>query len=115
MNTILLDNEGRIAASRSGLFSLVTTTTIQSRCIEFIKKVRESRFIMFRDRQVNKFNRLINKNNSRDRNNNSTQSTINGNQVQDTYSTNNGNNHSQSSNTTSKWVVNLSNTPLTPA
>ena len=36
-------------------------------------------------------------------------------QTQETNSTNNSNNHSQSSNNTKKWVVNLSNTPLTPA
>ena len=29
------------------------------RCTEFINKVRESRFIKVRDRQVNKFNRLM--------------------------------------------------------
>ena len=34
------------------------TTTID-RCTEFINKVRESRFTKVRDRQVNKFNRLM--------------------------------------------------------
>ena len=34
---------------------------------ELINKVRESRFIMVRDRQVNKFNRLTNRFNNTDR------------------------------------------------
>ena len=72
INTILLDNGGRIATSRSKLFSLVTGSTIKLKCIEFINKVRESRFIMVRDRQVNKFNRLTIKIDNRDRINNST-------------------------------------------
>ena len=38
INTILLDNGGRIATSRSRLFSLVTTSTMQLKCIEFINK-----------------------------------------------------------------------------
>ena len=61
-------------------------------CIDFIQKVRDSKFIMIGDRQVNKFNRLTNKFNNRfrDRNNNSAQSTSSGNQMKDTYSINNG-------------------------
>ena len=107
INTILLDNGGRITAGRSRLFSLVTTPTTQLKCIEFINKVWESRFIMVRDRQENKFNRLTNRfnNGDRDRNNNSTQTTGSGNQAQDTYSTNNGNSQSQSSSSTN--CVNL--------
>ena len=70
---------------------------------------------MVRDRQVNKINRLANKINIRDRSNNSTQSTSCGNRAQATYSTNNGSNQSQSSNSTYKWVVNLSETPLPSA
>ena len=86
INTILLDNWGRIATSRPGLFSLVTAPTTQLRCTEVINKVREVRFIMVRDRQVNKFNRVTKRFNNRDRDNNntSTQTTSNGNQVQDT-------------------------------
>ena len=57
------DNEGSIATSRSSLFSLVTTLTIQQKCSEFISDVRESTFILVRDRQISKFIRLINKNN----------------------------------------------------
>ena len=75
---------------------------------------------MARERQVNKFNRLTNRFNNRDRDssNISTHTTSNGNQVQDTYSNNNGNiqlQSSNSSNNTNKWVVNLSKTTLTQA
>ena len=70
---------------------------------------------MVTESQVNKFNRLTNRfnNRHRDRNDSSAQTTSSGNQVQDTYSTNNGNSQSQCSNNTNKWVVNLSKTPLT--
>ena len=88
-------------------------------CIEFINKEREARFIKVKKRQVNKFNRLVVKNNSNNningRNNNtnsrerSTQ--LNGNQSQ---ATSNNNNHSQIP-STNKWVINLFITPLTPA
>ena len=72
---------------------------------------------MVRDRQVNKFNRFTSRfdNRDRDRNINSTQTTSSDNQVWDTYSTNNGNSQSQSSNSTNKWVVNLPKIPLTQA
>ena len=55
INGILHDNGIRLDRCRSRLLSIVTTTAMV-RCIEFINKVRESRFI--RDRQVNKSNRL---------------------------------------------------------
>ena len=97
------------------MFSLVTTSTIQIKCIDFINKVREFRFIKFRDRQVNKFNRLANKISNKDRNNNSAQSTSNGNQEQASNSIHNGNNQFKSGYSTNKWVVNLSIAPLTPA
>ena len=75
---------------------------------------------MVRDWLVNKFNRLTNRFNNRDRDSNNTiaQTTSNGNQAQGTYSNKNGNSQSQSSNSsnsTNKWVVNLSKTPLTQA
>ena len=72
---------------------------------------------MVRDRQVGKFNRLINKNNKTDRNTNSTQSSSSGNghQVQNLDRANNSNNQSQRDSNTNKWVINLSQTPLTPA
>ena len=39
INAILEDNKGRIVASKSRLFSLVTNTITQQKCIEFIKGV----------------------------------------------------------------------------
>ena len=56
INGILWDNTIKLDRCRSRLSSIVTTT--MDRCTEFINKVRESRFIRVRDRQVNKFNRL---------------------------------------------------------
>ena len=41
------------------MLSLVTTITSKDRCIEFIIKVREARFIKIKNKQVNKFNRLV--------------------------------------------------------
>ena len=63
INGILQDNVGSIVASKSRLFSIVTNTTIQQKCREFIDKVREVRFIKVRDRQVSKFSILLHKNN----------------------------------------------------
>ena len=57
--------QGKIVASKSRLFSLVTNTTTRQKCKDFIDKVREFNFIKVRVRQVNKFNRLINKNKSK--------------------------------------------------
>ena len=58
---IIGDNEGNINRCRSRILSLVTTTTDRYKCIEFINKVREARFIKVKNWQVNKFNRLVNK------------------------------------------------------
>ena len=66
---------------------------------QFHKKVRESRFIKVRDRQVNKFNRLMGKDKDRER---ATQHLASSTQVQaQSYS--------------NKWVINLSSTPLSQA
>ena len=75
---------------------------------EFINKVRETRFIKVKNRQVNKFNRLVAKSGREI----SAQSVNNSNQLQ---SSSNNNNHTQTHNINNKWVINLSNTPLTPA
>ena len=107
---------------------MVTDTTIQQQCRDFIDMVREVRFTKVRDRQVSKFNRLLHKNilkgNMDDRqvanNNNAsgnesqTQShtCINNNQMQGS-GVNEGNNVSTVSQG-NKWVVNLSKSPLTP-
>ena len=81
------------------LLSIVTTTTMD-RCYEFINKVRESRFIKIRDKQVNKFNRLAGK---RDRGRGTNAQTIG------------TDNQLQASSNNNKWVINLSNTLLTQA
>ena len=70
---------------------------------------------MIRERQVSKFIRLINKNNKTDKNNKSAHSSSsgNGNQVHNLDRANNSNNQSQRDSNTNKWVINLSQTPLT--
>ena len=69
-------------------------------CTEFINKERESRYIKIRDRQVNKFNRLVGKiDRSRETN---AQSIGNNNQL-------------QASSNNNKWFITLPNTPLTQA
>ena len=58
INGILQDNTVKLHRCRSRMTSLVTSTTME-KCSNFLKKVRESRFIKVRDTQVNKCNRLI--------------------------------------------------------
>ena len=57
INGILQDNVIQLDRCSSRLSSVVTTT--MEKCTDFIKKVREFRFIKVRDRQVNTFNTLI--------------------------------------------------------
>ena len=64
-NNILHDNSCRLDRCRLRLAALVTPSTIE-KCTTFISKVRESRHIKIRDRQVNKFNRLMGKEKDRD-------------------------------------------------
>ena len=71
------------------------------RCTELINKVRESRVINIRDRQVNKFNRLASKSISDRGRGAIAQPIANINQLP------------ASSNNNNKWVINSSNTPLT--
>ena len=119
INAIHQDNQGRIADSKSRLFSLLTNTTTQQKCTEFIDKVREFNFIKVRDREVNTFNRLRYKNKSKPevRQQNAQSIDNRNSQVQVLTS----NSHSQGSNTNShvtnhvnKWVINLSSIPLAP-
>ena len=114
INAILWYNEGRIVASKSRLFSIVTNTMTQHKYKEFIDKVRDFEFIKVRERQVNKFNRLMFKNKLKVRqqstqsignSNSQVQVTISNSQVQDSINNNQAN----------KWVVNLSGVLLTPA
>ena len=69
------------------------------KCTNFIKKVRESRFIKVRDRQVNKLNRLMGKDKEREL---TTQPLANTTQLQ-----------AQSNPT--KWEINFSSTVLSQA
>ena len=94
MNGILCDNEIKLDRCRSRLLLLVTIMTME-KCTDFINKIRECRFIKVRDRQVNKFNRLME---SKDREL-TAQPLANHNQL-------------QAQNNSNKWVVNLSSTPL---
>ena len=108
---------------------MVTNPTIQQQCKEFIDKVREARFNKVRDRQIGKFIRLLNRNNLNGSSeiipincqvdsNNNTSDRCSKNQMQG--NTDNSINQVQGSigsnvNQVSKWVVNLSSSPLTPA
>ena len=112
----------------SRLFSIVTHQAIQEHCTEFIDKVREVRFNKVRDRQIGKFTRSLNKNNfngNSENNNSNSRVRSNNNQAQsnsdsnlDNISNSNNNNNlvqgSNIGNVGSKWVVNLSSSPLTP-
>ena len=73
------------------------TTTTMDKCTVFINKVRESRFIKIRNRQVNTFNILAG---NSDGVGEPKPSICNSNQL-------------QASSNTNKWIINLSNTPLT--
>ena len=55
---ILHENDIKLDRCRSMMLSLVTITTME-KCTDFIHKVREFRFIIIRNRQINKFNRLM--------------------------------------------------------
>ena len=112
INGILWDSEGKLDRSRSRLLLLVTTTTIKDSCIEFINNVREARFIKMQNRQVNKFNRLVIKSNTDRDGEASAQNRNISNQLQ---IANNNNNQWQGSGGSNRWVINLSDTPLTPA
>ena len=99
------------------LFSIVTNQTTQQQCIEFINKVREVRFNKVRDRQVSKFTRLFNRRSCNVNSENNNKNQVQSNSVNNSSSSNNNNlaQGSITSNIGSKWVVNLSSTPLTPA
>ena len=94
---IQCNNGGQIRQMQVKAVPIMTTT--MDRCTEFINKVRESRFIKVRDRQVNKFSRLLSK---RDRDRGTNAQSI-GNNGQSQAPSNNDN----------KWVINLPYSPLT--
>ena len=58
INSILGDNTKQRELSRSKLASIVSSS-IMDKCQQFIDKVSELRFLKIKERQVNKFNRLL--------------------------------------------------------
>ena len=60
INTLLYNNAKQRARCRSQLASIISTTSMLE-CQELIDKVKESRHLKFRARQINKFNRLLQK------------------------------------------------------
>ena len=108
---------------------MVTETTTQQQCREFIDMVREVRFTKVRDRQVRKFNRLLHKHTSNGNmemdegqaiNNN--HNSVNNSQTQSHTCIDNNQLHSGSIGSIvsiisqdNKWVVNVSKSPLAPA
>ena len=58
INSILGDNAKQIELSRPKLTSIVSATS-RDKCQQFIDKECELRFLKIKERQVNKFNRLI--------------------------------------------------------
>ena len=110
--TVILDNNGKkLEINRSRLLSLVTTTTTQGKCEEFINKVREDRFNKIKERQVSKFNRLVNKMSNKDKET----STSSSNYINQSQTSRGQSNQLIIPNNNYTWVVNLSKTPLTPA
>ena len=109
---VILDNNGKnLEISRSRLVSLVTTTATQGKWEDFINKVREDRFNKIKQRQVSKFNRLINKTSIKDRETGASSS----NYIYQSQTSRGQSNQARISNNNNKWVVNLSKISLTPA
>ena len=60
INSILGDNAKQRELFRSQLVSMLSTSaSTMNKCQQFIDKVSELRFIKVRERQINKFNRLL--------------------------------------------------------
>ena len=60
INSILGDNTKQRELCRSQLASILSTSTMMQ-CQQLIDKVNEIRFCKVRERQINKFNRLLQK------------------------------------------------------
>ena len=58
INSILGDNTKQTELCRSKLASIVSAT-MMDKCQKFVDKVSELRYIKIKERQVNKFNRLL--------------------------------------------------------
>ena len=111
INVILDKNGKKLEINRSRLLSLDNTRATQGEHEEFMSKVREERFNKIKQRQVNKFNRLVNKTGNKDRETSASSSNYSY-QLQTSRSQSN---QTIISNSNNKWVVNLSKTTLTPA
>ena len=95
INSTHLDTTVRLDRCNSNLTSLITSTTME-KCTNFINKVRESILTKVRDRQVNKFKRLMGNYKDRDL---TTQPLDNSTQLSGQSKSN-------------KWIINLSSTPM---
>ena len=60
INSFLDNNNKQLDRCRSQIASIVTTKTMEE-CQNLINRVREFRHLKIRDRQINKFNRLVEK------------------------------------------------------
>ena len=60
INSLLGDNAKQRELCRSQLASILSTSTM-NKCQQLIDKVSEPRFLKVRERQINKFNRLLHK------------------------------------------------------
>ena len=60
MNSIIGDSAKQRELSMSNLASIISTSTMD-KCQQFIDKVSELRFLKIKERQVNKFSRLLHK------------------------------------------------------
>ena len=68
INRTIEESGNSININKTKLASLVTSAEDLDKCIKFIKEVREGRYGKVKDRQVRKFQNLINKNNSNNNN-----------------------------------------------
>ena len=116
INAMLEDNSSSINRCKAELVSMVTTLD-RDKCSKFIQKVSETRFNKVKERQVRKFNSLINRTSN---NNNATSARSigsNNNKMScnnsQTQGLENSNNNKTGIHNNSKWVINLSKTALT--
>ena len=116
INAMLEHNRNSINKCRSDIASMVTTID-RDKCCKFIKKVSKARFTKVKERQVRKLNSLFNKTSNNNNEvsaralgNNNNNWSCNNSQMQGLE---NSNNNQTNNNNNSKWVINLSKTPLT--
>ena len=112
INNTIEVNESNGNHNKTSLASIVTQVDLD-RCINFIEKVRQDRFIKVKDRQVRKYELLSNRNRSiQDSNHN-----FNNNRLTQRCNEASIDNSYQlvSDRDINKWVINLSKTELTTA